>query len=609
MDNLLVQAAVYLGMAVLAVPLASRLGLGSVLGFLAAGLLIGPVLGLVGRESADLRHFGEYGIAVMLFLVGLEVSPRALWELRHKLLGLGGLQILLTTGAFMGGSMALGHPWPAALVIGMTLSLSSTAIVVQTLSEKDLLDTPGGRSGFSVLLAQDIAIVPMLAVLPLLATSAVPADGHSLSLVEGLPAWSATLLTLGAVAAVILTGLFLTRPVFRWIGAARLREIDTALALFIVVSTALLMELVGLSPALGTFLAGVVLASSEVRHELESDLQPFKGLLLGLFFIGIGAGIDADRLLANPMGFLALTLALILGKAVILFGLATLFRLAARDRWIFSLGLAQGGEFGFVLIAYALTVGVAEEWLAQQLLLVIALSMLATPLLFLGIERLLSLADGAGTPPPDPIDRTHPVIIAGGGRFGRTVHRLLRSAGQDAILLDNDMVAVELVRSLGHPVYLGDPTRPEVLDSAGISDATVLVAALDDADATTRLVAAARRRRPDLRIIARAEDRAHAHALSHAGADEVLREVFDSSLRAGRHVLEALGFDPATLEEAERAFAHHDRAAMEELAGLWRPDLPLHRNEPYLARARELSADIEAAVLERLRGRERDGGD
>ncbi len=608
MDHFLVQAAVYLGTAVLAVPLASRLGLGSVLGFLAAGLLIGPVLGIVGRESEDLRHFGEYGVAVMLFLVGLEVSPRALWELRHRLLGLGGLQIGLTTAAFMAGSVALGHDWPAALTIGMTLALSSTAIVIQTLSEKGLLDTEGGRSGFAVLLAQDIAIVPMLALLPLLATGPVHADDHSLSLVEGLPAWAVTLLTLGAVAAVILTGLFLTRPVFRWIGHARLREIDTALALFIVVSTALLMEAVGLSPALGTFLAGVVLAQSEVRHELESDLAPFKGLLLGLFFIGIGAGVDADRLLTNPMGFLALTLAVIVVKALILWGLATLFHLRRRDRWTFTLGLAQGGEFGFVLVAFALTLGVASDWLAQQLLLVIALSMLATPLLFLALERLRRAGDGADLPSPDPIDRTHPVIIAGGGRFGQTVHRLLRSAGQEAVLLDNDMAAVELMRSMGHRVFLGDPTRPEVLESAGLGQARVLVAALDDAGATARLVAAARKRRPDLRIVARAEDSGHAHALVHAGADEVLREVFDSSVRAGRHVLEALGFDAEALDEAERAFAHHDRAAMEELAGLWRPDLPLHENEPYLARARELSDEIEAAVLERLRpGRDGEG--
>ncbi len=602
MDHLIVQAAVYLGAAVLAVPLAARLGLGSVLGFLGAGIVIGPVLGLVGRESEALRDFGEYGIAVMLFLVGLEVSPRALWSLRQKLLGLGGLQIVLTVAWFLAAGLAIGHPWNAALAIGLVLSPSSTAIVIQTLSEKGLLNTPGGRSGFAVLLAQDIAVIPMLAILPLLADRVGPGDEpHGLSLVGGLPAWAVALLTVGAVTAVVLTGIFLTRPVFRWIGRARLREIDTALALFVVVSITLLMELVGLSPALGTFLAGVVLAGSEFRHELESDLQPFKGLLLGLFFMGVGAGVDADRLLTNPMGFVALTLGLMGAKALILFLLASLFGLGGRDRWVLTLGLAQGGEFGFVLVAYALSLGVLTDWVGQQLLLLIALSMLATPLLFLIVERFLpSDSRGAAQGADEPVDQVHPVIVAGMGRFGRTVHRLLRTAGQEAVLLDTDMEAIELMRARGHRVFLGDPTRPEMLAAAGLDGARVLVAALDDAQATTRLVAAARKRRPDLHIIARATNRTHGHVLVHAGADEVLGEVFDASLRAGRHVLEALGWDPVELAEAERLFAGLERDAHRELSQLWRPDLPEQENEPYRLRSRELAEEIERALSERL---------
>lgn len=606
MENVLVQAAVYLGTTVLAVPLAARLGLGSVLGFLAGGLLIGPVLGLVGRESEELLHFGEYGIAVMLFLVGLEVSPRSLWALRQRLLGLGGLQILLTTGGVMAGAQALGHPWPTALAIGMTLAVSSTAIVVQTLAEKDLIDTEGGRSGFAVLLAQDIAIIPMLALLPLLAMGSAPAPDHSsIRVLEGLPAWAMTLVTLGAIGAVVLTGLFLTRPVFRWIGQARLREIDTALALFVVVSIVLLMEMVGLSPALGTFLGGVVLANSEFRHELETDLQPFKGLLLGLFFIGIGAGIDADRLLANPMGFVALTLAVIGGKAAILFVLTLLFRIRRRDRWIFTLGLAQGGEFGFVLVSYALTLGVMGDALAQQLLLVIALTMLATPLLFVVIDRILRQA--GPEVPHEPVDRPRPVIIAGTGRFGRVVNRLLQSAGSEAVMLDNDMSTIDQMRARGHHVFLGDPTRPEVLESAGLGEARALVVALGDPDGTTRVVTLARKRRPDLRIIARARDREHAHALAHAGADEVVRETFEASLRAGRHVLESLGHEAEAAMRAEEAFALHDRAAMAELAQLWRPGTPTHDNEAYLARARLLDEDLEAALRGHLPSRRDDG--
>ncbi len=610
MDHLLIQAAIYLGTAVLAVPLASRLGLGSVLGFLGAGLLIGPVLGLVGSESEDLLHFGEFGIAVMLFLVGLEVSPRALWELRRRLLGMGGLQVVLTTGVFALAGILLGQTWSTALATGMVLAMSSTAIVLQTLAEKRLLATPGGSSGFAVLLMQDLVVIPMLALLPLLATVPLTATQEpTLSLLEELPAWARTLLTLGAVAAVILTGHFLTRPIFRWIGHAHLREIDTALALFVVVSTAVLMEFVGLSPALGTFLAGVVLAGSEFRHELQSDLQPFKGLLLGLFFIGIGAGVDTSRLFEDPLGLGLLTVGLIAGKAAVLLILAWLSRLAWRDRWIFALGLAQGGEFGLVLASYALNLGVMGAELAQTLVLVIALSMLVTPLLFLALDRLLLGRQTATTSISDPIDRRAPVIIAGTGRFGRNVNRLLRSAGQDAVLLDTDIRAVETMRRRNYPVFLGDPTRPEVLESAGISEAQVLVVALDDPQAATRLVTVARRRRPDLRIIARALDTHHAHALVRSGADETLREVFDSALRAGRHTLEALGFDPQRAAEAERAFVRHDRTAMQELTDLWQPDLSFEENEAYSTRARELEEELEAAMGERLSSQDRTWSD
>ncbi|MEL6566318.1 MAG: cation:proton antiporter, partial [Pseudomonadota bacterium] len=302
MEGFLYQASIYLAAAVIAVPIAARLGLGSVLGYLAAGIIIGPALGLVGAETEDLQHFAEFGVVMMLFLIGLELEPRALWDMRNKLLGLGGLQILLSAVALMGIAMAYDQPWSVALAIGLTLALSSTAIVLQTLSEKGLMQTSGGRSVFSVLLTQDIAVIPILALLPLLAVS-LPvqisangsivreSDGHDshggghgmdMSLVDGLPAWGVTLVTIAAVAAVILAGIFLTRPVFRFIHAARLREMYTALALLIVVSISFLMMLVGLSPALGAFIAGVVLASSEFRHELESDLEPFKGLLLGL---------------------------------------------------------------------------------------------------------------------------------------------------------------------------------------------------------------------------------------------------------------------------------------------------------------------------------------
>ncbi|MFT5798225.1 MAG: CPA2 family monovalent cation:H+ antiporter-2, partial [Candidatus Azotimanducaceae bacterium] len=339
MESFLYQASIYLAAAVIAVPIAARLGLGSVLGYLAAGILIGPVFGLVGAETKDLQHFAEFGVVMMLFLIGLELEPRALWDMRHRLLGLGGLQIVLSTAALMGVAMAYGEPWGTSLAIGLTLSLSSTAIVLQTLAEKRLMQTTGGRNVFSVLLTQDIAVIPILAFLPLLVvtlpakisqdgsiqrTNEAIADGHhgaALSLVDGLPAWGVTAVTLGAIGLVVFAGVFLARPVFRFIHAAHLREMYTALALLIVVGISFLMTLVGLSPALGAFLAGVVLASSEFRHELETDLEPFKGLLLGLFFITVGAGINFDLLYSNMPAILSMALLVIVIKGGVLWSL------------------------------------------------------------------------------------------------------------------------------------------------------------------------------------------------------------------------------------------------------------------------------------------------
>lgn len=599
MGEALVQALVFLGTALVAVPLAVRLGLGSVLGYLGAGLLIGPALGLVGSEAEGLRHLGEYGVVLMLFLVGLEVEPRALWALRRRLLGLGAAQVVLTAALLALGARWLGLPWPAALAVGMALALSSTAIVVQTLAEKRLLGTEGGRSAFAVLLAQDIAVIPILALLPLLAVGAGGGGARSLSLVEGLPPLAVTFLTLAAVAAVVLTGTFLTRPAFRFVGRARLREMDTGLALFIVVSIAVLMELVGLSPALGAFLAGVVLAGSEFRHELEGDLQPFKGLLLGLFFISVGAGVDTARLLAEPLPLLGLTAAVVAAKALVLLLVAALARREPAERWLLALSLAQGGEFGFVVASYALALGVIAEGVAQSLLLVIALSMLATPLLFRLTDLLARRRDAA--PPEDPdIDAEGPAIVAGVGRFGQIVARLLGNAGVEAVLLDADLAVIETMAAFGNRVFLGDPTRPDVLHSAGLDRARVLVVALDDPEAALRLVALARRRRPDLRIVARAHDRVGAYALHRAGADEVVRELFAGSLRAGRLALEGLGLSPEAAEAAERTFAGHDREAMAELADLWEPGVELHDNPAYMARARELDEVLEAALIDRL---------
>ncbi|MEE4346021.1 MAG: monovalent cation:proton antiporter-2 (CPA2) family protein [Paracoccaceae bacterium] len=616
METFLYQASIYLAAAVIAVPIAARLGLGSVLGYLAAGIMIGPVLGLVGSETQDLQHFAEFGVVMMLFLIGLELEPRALWDMRHKLLGLGGAQVLLTMAAVMAAGMAFGLDWSTALAVGLVLALSSTAIVLQTLSEKGLMQTGGGRSAFSVLLTQDIAVIPMLALMPLLAfpilaqvgpngevlrPSQIEDHGHSMSLVEGLPGWGVTLVTLGAVALVILAGVYLIRPLFRFIHHAHLREMYTALALLIVLGIGFLMMLVGLSPALGTFLAGVVLANSEFRHELESDIEPFKGLLLGLFFITVGAGINFAMLFGDPLLLIGMTLGLMLLKGVILYGLSLVFKLKGRDQWLFTLSLAQAGEFGFVLLSFSVQQNVLPPALADQLLLVVALSMLITPLLFI-VYDLLSrrMTETDEAVPDDEVTEQGAVIIAGIGRFGQIVNRLVQSSGFKTVVLDHDMATIQLMRRFGFKGFFGDPTRPELLHAAGLHKARVLVVALDDPDATNRLVAYARQERPDLHIIARARDRAHVFQLVKIGANDVVREMFDSSLRAGRYVLENMGLSEYEASQAETVFYHHDRDALRELAELWDPDLPAEQNTAYITRARELNKELEVMLLSRI---------
>ncbi|MGY9049839.1 hypothetical protein P775_18115 [Puniceibacterium antarcticum] len=621
MESFLFQASVYLLAAVIAVPLAARLGLGSVLGYLLAGIVIGPVFGFAS-ETSDLQHFAEFGVVMMLFLIGLELEPRALWDMRHRLIGLGGLQIALTTLAVMGGGMLLGLAWAPALAVGLLMALSSTAIVLQTLSEKNLMQTGGGRSAFSVLLTQDIAVIPMLILLPLLAGVAEPvlgldgsiqrvvngthavadaSHGAPMSLVDGLPGWGVTLVTLGAVAAIILGGVYGARPLFRFINAARLPEMFTAVALLIVVGIAFLMLMVGLSPALGTFLAGVVLANSEFRHQLESDIEPFKGLLLGLFFITVGAGIDFGAFLSAPFIILGLALGIMAIKGAVLFGLSLLFGLRGRDKWLFTLSLAQAGEFGFVLISFSVQQNVVTSMLGERLLLVVALSMLITPLLFILYDVLSSrLVDKDDRPADDEIDDEGPVIIAGIGRFGQIVNRLVQSSGFKTVVLDNDLKTIQLMRRFGFKGFFGDPNRPELLHAAGIDKARVLVAAMDDPAAVTKLVAYAKRLRPDLHVVARAHDRQHVYALYQAGADDIVREMFDSSLRAGRYVLENIGLSEYEAAQAQETFFHHDRHTVRELAGLWNPNIPAYDNAPYIERAKELEKDLETALLATL---------
>jgi glutathione-regulated potassium-efflux system protein KefB len=619
MHSMLLLPTIYLLAAVIAVPLASRLGLGSVLGYLSAGVLIGLMPGL-GEATRSLQHFAEFGVVMMLFIVGLELTPGTLWAMRHKLVGLGGLQILLTCLAAFVAASAFGLAWQTSLAIGLVLALSSTAIVLQTLTEKGLVQTSGGRSVFSVLLAQDIAVIPFLALIPLLGVAglaAINADGsialaseeavHDATLFESLPAWGVTLATLATIAVVIAAGMFLSKPLFRYIHATRLREMYTALALLIVIGNAYIMTLLGLSPALGAFLAGVVLANSEFRHELESDIEPFKGLLLGLFFITVGASINFEVLTAEPALLLGLACGLIMLKGSVLFVLGYGFGLRKRELWLFTLALAQAGEFGFVLVSFGGQQGVFGDSLGNRLNLIITLSMLMTPMLFLAYDFVSNRFEGVKhVSEPDKIDKQGAVIIAGVGRFGQIVNRLVESSGFKTVVLDNNLKRIQLMRNFGYRAFLGDPTRPELLRAAGLRDAAVLVVSLDDVEAGLRLVRHARKERPDIHIIARARDRHHVFALYEAGANDIVRELFDSSLRAGRYVLENVGMTEYEAAEAEQAFYAHDRLALKELAQLWKPDQDMSTNEAYRKRVRELEKELELSLQALAEGKKSD---
>ena len=606
MSDFLLLATVYLLTMIIAVPVSTRLGLGSVLGYLISGIIIGPVLGLAGRgEMDDLQHFAEFGVVMMLFIIGLELEPRSLWGMRRRLVGLGGLQIAGTMALIFAASMALNQTWQVALALGMILALSSTAIVLQTLSEKNLMQTRGGRDTFAVLLTQDIAVIPMLALMPLLASN--PGGATSEESVGGafmaqLPSWGAALVTLAAIAFVILAGNYAVRPLFRFVHSARLREMDTVMALFIVVGIASLMSFVGLSPALGTFLAGVMLASSEFKHELESQIEPFKGLLLGVFFITVGAGMDFQLLSEMPVIVIGVTVVLIAIKAGVLHLIARIVKMHPRDRSLFTLSLAQAGEFGFVLISYAVALNVLPDRLAQGFLLVIALSMLMTPLLFIANDQISRrLVDPMSeNHRPDEIDDQQPIIIAGVGRFGQVVNRLVTFSGLKTTVLDHDLKLIQLMRRFGFKGYFGDPTRPEILAAAGLDKAQILVAALDNPESNLKLVQYAREKRSDITIIARARDRITVYQLYKAGADHIVREMYDSSLRVGRYVLENAGFSEYEAHEAEAIFYKIDRASLRDLAKLWDPEKPTEANEAYIERTRRVNQDLETALMERF---------
>ncbi|GAB5448292.1 cation:proton antiporter domain-containing protein [Gymnodinialimonas sp.] len=638
MTDFLLLSFIFLIAGVIAVPIASRLGLGSVLGYLIAGIAISPLLAVLGVDVISIQHFAEFGVVMMLFLVGLELQPKSLWDMRGQLIGLGGGQVALTALAVMAVAMVLGPSWQVSLAIGMVFALSSTAIVLQTLGEKGLLKSDGGQGSFSVLLSQDIAVIPMLALLPLLAMAPDMADvgveaahgtgthaeeilddghgggaeaahgdedagdhggdhggghGEAMSLTAGLNGWQTALVTLGAVGFVVVGGSLLTGPLFRFIAAANLRELFTATALMMVIGIALLMSLVGLSPALGTFLAGVVLANSAYRHELESDIDPFRGLLLGLFFMTVGAGVNFTLLGENLAMVLAMTLGLMALKAVILIGLAYVFHIKGADKWLMALSLAQAGEFGFVLLSFTVANNVLPPALSDLLLLVVALSMLLTPALFIVYDRFIAPRyTAAEARDADDLPDDAKIIIAGAGRVGGLIDRILRAAGHETTVIDYNSRRLDIMAKFGVKNYFGDATRPDLLAAAGLGEAKVLIVAIDDRESISQIVEYAHKTYPNLHIIARATDRDHVYDLWFHGCRDIIRETYDSTLRMGRSAFQALGLEPEAAQEMVDAFNAHDRRAMIAVASVHKMGVAPHENPEYMAKVAEIRDDL-----------------
>lgn len=551
--GLLVDAMIYLGAAVVCVPIASRLRLGSVLGYLVAGCAIGPFgLRLVGDATATM-HFAEFGVVLMLFLIGLELDPARLWAMRGAVFGGGALQMSACGAALAVALRAAGLPWPAATVAGLSIALSSTAIAVQTMRERGVLGSPTGRSTFAVLLFQDVAAIPLIAVVPLLAGGGGGASA------------TGVLRGLGAVAAVVILGRYLTRPLLRAIARTGLRDVFTGFALLLVVGIAQLMTAAGISMALGAFLAGVLLAGSEYRHALEADIEPFKGLLMGLFFIAVGMSIDFSLLAARPLLVVGLVFGLVGLKGLALAAVAPRLEIPRSERWHFAALISQGGEFAFVVFGVAGQAHLLPGRWDAILTLVVALSMALTPLLLLAHDALVARERRAPRE-AEPIEHEGaPVIIAGFGRFGQIVARLLFASGLRATVLDHDPDQIELLKKFDFRVFYGDVTRLDLLHAAGAAEAKLLVVAIDDVAASLRLVELAQEHFPGLRIVARARNVTHYLRLRERGITDLERETFEASLRAGRRVLELLGTRPYAAREAADRFRAHNVALLEEL--------------------------------------------
>ena len=584
----------YLAAAVVAVPVAHRLGLGSILGYLLAGVLVGPAaLGWVGRFSSDVMTVSEFGVIMMLFLVGLELEPKKLWKMRGAIVGLGGLQVLVTAGALSLPAMLLGMSFSTAFAVGLILSLSSTAVVLPSLEERGLTQSSGGRAAFSVLLSQDISVIPILALLPFLAVGRLEAEASHLSadLTPALPPIWQTLRVAGAVLGIVLAGRFIVRPFFRFIASTHLQEMFTASALLIVVGIVLLMDRVGLDPALGAFLGGVVLADSEFRHQIEADIGPFKGLLLGIFFVAVGASINFAYFYHQPALVAGIILGLIVIKFIVLWGLGRIFRMERSSALTFAFALAQGDEFAFVLFPSSVALGVLSvEW-SNIFVLAVAVSMALTPFLMTLDAKLVQprFTRPKHKREPDKITETTDVLIIGFGRFGNIAGRFLKANGIATTILDFDAEQIDTLRQLGLKAYYGDASRLNILRTAGAGRAKVILLMIDSEESTLRIVDLAREHFPQAKLFVRARDRSHAFRLVKKGVANIYHEMEGSAIQLSIGTLRELGYTAERAQEIARVFADHEYHSIRDLANFV-------GQEGYFRRAREQIAILERAV-------------
>ncbi len=550
---------IYLTAAVLAVPIAKALGLGAIIGYLGAGIAMGPWgFGLVNNVE-DILHFAEFGVVLMLFVIGLELQPKRLWELRRPIFGWGLAQMAVCTGILFAAAWAFGFSWRVSLIAGMGLALSSTAISLQVMAERNLMRTPSGQAAFSILLFQDVAAIPILALIPILgaykAAGATQSDGQL---------WITILKTVGTIGGVIIGGRLLLQPVLRWIARSKMPEIFTATSLLLVVAIAMLMTQVGLSMALGAFLAGVLLADSEYRSELETNIEPFKGLLLGLFFMAVGMSIDFGVILKSPWAMAAMVVGFIALKALMIFGLAKFMDLPWRERPVFTLMLAQGGEFAFVVFQTAAQYKVFRPNISSMLVAAVALSMLLGPLLLVVLDKLLlrrsaCVTDDEGKSAQEISEpQESPIIIAGFGRYGQIVARVLLAQGQHPTILDHRVEMLEAAQTYGYRVFYGDATRMDLLRIAGAASARVLVIAVDSAEQSVTIATQVRKHFPNLKVVARARDLDHWFRLRDAGVEHADREVFESSLHTAQSALELIGETPAEAQRITQRFREHN---------------------------------------------------